>query len=84
MEQVSICNPNYQDDLSLTVDFEAVDSAGSSTQSAQPISAARFSRSVQLPRPVDGTKVTAKLVDGILTITIPKTDDHTSIRIPID
>jgi len=34
----------------------------------------RFSRSVTLPMAVDGNKVTASYKDGILTITLPKSE----------
>ena len=34
----------------------------------------RFQRTVTLPKPVDSTKVTAAYKDGVLTITLPKTD----------
>lgn len=35
----------------------------------------RFQRMVPLPTPVDGTKVNAEYKDGILTITLPKTEE---------
>ena len=35
----------------------------------------RFQRSVALPKPVDGAKVTASYKDGILTVTLPKTPE---------
>ena len=34
----------------------------------------RFERSVSLPRPVDSTKVTANFRDGVLQVTLPKTE----------
>jgi HSP20 family protein len=34
-----------------------------------------FSRSVTLPSEVDGTRVEAKYVDGILTVVLPKAED---------
>ena len=34
----------------------------------------RFQRAVTLPAPVDGTKVKADYKDGILTVTLPKTE----------
>jgi HSP20 family protein len=33
-----------------------------------------FSRTFQLPIPVDAERITADLKDGILTVTCPKTD----------
>jgi HSP20 family protein len=35
----------------------------------------RFQRAVALPTPVDGAKVRAEYKDGILTITLPKTEE---------
>ena len=35
----------------------------------------RFQRAVTLPSPVDGAKVTADYKDGILTVTLPKTEE---------
>lgn len=35
----------------------------------------RFQRSVQLPRPVDATKVKAQYRDGILTVMLPKAEE---------
>ncbi len=43
-----------------------------------------FSRTVWLPRRVDGNNVSAKLSDGILTLRIPKAEDKESVRISID
>jgi HSP20 family protein len=35
----------------------------------------RFQRALELPKPVDPTKVTASYKDGILTVTLPKTEE---------
>jgi HSP20 family protein len=35
----------------------------------------RFQRAVTLPSPVDGAKVKAEYKDGILTVTLPKTEE---------
>lgn len=43
-----------------------------------------FRRTVWLPRPVDGTGVTAKLQDGILTVTVPKAEDKASVKVPVE
>ncbi|KAG2070361.1 HSP20-like chaperone [Suillus decipiens] len=45
---------------------------------------ATFVRTVWLPRPIDSSKVSAKLQDGILTMTVPKAEDQESIKIPIE
>ena len=42
-----------------------------------------FSRTFQLPHPIDGTAVTADLRDGVLTITCPKAADTSSRRIQV-
>ncbi|KAF9220942.1 HSP20-like chaperone [Gyrodon lividus] len=43
-----------------------------------------FTRSVWLPRPVDSSKVSAKLADGILTLKVPKMEDHESVRVAVE
>ncbi len=42
-----------------------------------------FSRTIQLPIPVDGTRITADLRDGVLTIVCPKTSEGVARRIQI-
>jgi HSP20 family protein len=42
-----------------------------------------FSRTVELPGFVDSEKVTAKLTDGVLTITLPKRDEGKPRRIEV-
>src|SRR5512138_2411807 len=39
------------------------------------IAAGKFQRSVELPAPVNGAKITATLVDGILRVTLPKSEE---------
>lgn len=46
-------------------------------------SSSNFTRTVWLPRPVDGASVSAKLQDGVLTLTIPKADDKGSVKVAI-
>ncbi|KAH8114516.1 HSP20-like chaperone [Phellopilus nigrolimitatus] len=46
--------------------------------------ASSFSRTVWLPRRVNGSEVSAKLTDGILTVRIPKAEDQESIKVKID
>lgn len=43
-----------------------------------------FSRTVWLPQVVDENKVSAKLADGVLTLTIPKADDKTSVKVTVE
>ncbi|KAI9058328.1 HSP20-like chaperone [Trametes sanguinea] len=45
---------------------------------------ASFTRTVVLPRPVDSSKVTAKLQDGVLTVTVPKAEDVGSVQINVE
>jgi len=47
-------------------------------------SASSFSRTVWLPRRVDGSRVKAKLEDGVLTVHIPKVEDPESVRVNIE
>jgi HSP20 family protein len=42
-----------------------------------------FSRTFQLPIPIDAARITADLRDGILTVTCPKAPQETAKRIPI-
>ncbi|KAI0073754.1 HSP20-like chaperone, partial [Panus rudis PR-1116 ss-1] len=43
-----------------------------------------FTRTVWLPRPVNATNVSAMLNDGVLTVTVPKTEDLATVTIPVD
>ncbi|KZT34365.1 HSP20-like chaperone [Sistotremastrum suecicum HHB10207 ss-3] len=49
----------------------------------RPFAGTRFTRTVWLPRPVDATKVSAKLEDGILTLRVPRAEDQQSVKIDI-
>ncbi|KIP05360.1 hypothetical protein PHLGIDRAFT_92252 [Phlebiopsis gigantea 11061_1 CR5-6] len=42
-----------------------------------------FTRTVWLPRRVDPNNVSAKLDDGVLTVTIPKAQDPGSVEVPV-
>lgn len=42
-----------------------------------------FTRTVWLPRRVDSNNVTAKLNDGVLTVTVPKAEDPESVQVEI-
>jgi HSP20 family protein len=44
----------------------------------------RFQRSVTLPKPVDASRVTARYADGILSITLPKTEDAKPRQIEVN
>lgn len=43
-----------------------------------------FVRTVWLPCSIDSSKVSAKLQDGILTMTVPKAEDQESIKVPLE
>jgi len=43
-----------------------------------------FSRTIWLPRKVDASGVSAKLLDGILTVRIPKMEDQESVKVNIE
>ena len=43
-----------------------------------------FTRSITLPTQVDAGKVSAKLVDGVLTLTVPKAEDAGRVKIDIE
>jgi len=43
-----------------------------------------FTRSITLPTQVDASKVSAKLVDGVLTLTVPKAEDAGRVKIDIE
>ena len=43
-----------------------------------------FTRTVWLPHQVDGSSVSAKLSDGILTVRLAKAEDKASIKVPIE
>lgn len=44
----------------------------------------RFARSVWLPCPVDESGIEAKLVDGVLTVTLPKSEQAQKRRITVN
>jgi HSP20 family protein len=43
----------------------------------------RFQRALELPKPVDAGKVTATYKDGILTVTLPKTEESKPKQITV-
>ena len=43
-----------------------------------------FTRSITLPTQIDANKVSAKLADGVLTLTIPKAEDAGRVKIDIE
>jgi HSP20 family molecular chaperone IbpA len=44
---------------------------------------ATFSRTVWLPRPADPAGVTAQLLDGVLTVRIPRAEDKAAVKISV-
>ncbi|KAH8104553.1 HSP20-like chaperone [Cristinia sonorae] len=67
-DSTAIAQAPQQNEISTERSF-----AGSST----------FTRTVWLPRQVDSNNVSAKLDDGILTVTIAKAEDPASVSIPV-
>ena len=47
------------------------------------VGSSTFTRTVWLPRQVDSNNVTAKLNDGVLTVTVAKAEDPASVNIPV-
>ena len=43
-----------------------------------------FTRTVYLPRAVDTNNVSAKLTDGVLTVTVAKAEDPASVQINVE
>jgi len=43
-----------------------------------------FTRTVWLPRPVDSQNVSAKLQDGVLTLTVPKMEDKEAVKVVVE
>lgn len=54
------------------------------TMERQYSGSATFVRTVWLPRPINSSQVSAKLQDGILTMTVPKAEDQESVKVPLD
>lgn len=44
----------------------------------------RFHRTITLPSPVNGDKVAASYKDGMLTVTLPKTEETKPKQIPVN
>ena len=44
----------------------------------------RFERSISLPEPVDGDRIMARLVDGVLRVEIPRAERAQSRNIPVN
>ncbi|KAG8924048.1 hypothetical protein FRC02_010678 [Tulasnella sp. 418] len=59
-------------------------SSRSNLISSERVSRTQFTRTVWLPRAVDGTQVSAKLVDGILRLDIPKMEDKETVKVAIE
>ncbi|TCD66621.1 hypothetical protein EIP91_001131 [Steccherinum ochraceum] len=47
------------------------------------VGSSTFTRTVWLPRQVDSNNVSAKLNDGILTVTVAKAEDPASVNVPV-
>lgn len=61
------------------------DTGNSATPSENIVeSKSTFTRTIWLPRPVDSSGVSAKLQDGMLTLTVPKREDAGAVRIAVE
>jgi HSP20 family protein len=80
-----------REDLDIQVHDDRVTISGTRRERVQPCEQYHrverghggFSRTFQLPLPVDTTRVTADLRDGVLTVTCPKSGEQTSRRIRV-
>ncbi|KAJ3788324.1 HSP20-like chaperone [Lentinula aff. detonsa] len=70
-------------DTTTTVTNQAEPNNQLSTE-RQLINNTSFTRTVWLSRPVDGSTVTAQLKDGVLTLSLPKSEDKGSVKISVD
>jgi Hsp20/alpha crystallin family len=48
------------------------------------VGSAQFTRTVWLPRPVDASKISGKLSDGILTLRAPKAEERDVVTVDIE
>lgn len=62
--------------------FEAHDDRGKVLKSERASGA--FTRTIQLPYRVKNDKVTASYRNGVLTITLPKAEEHVGHQIPVE
>jgi HSP20 family protein len=93
-EGMPIHYPIFTSNMSLFPSYVGSDAVTKAERTATPISTERqgsimtntlsFSRTVWLPRVVDGSNVTAKLTDGVLTLTVPKANDKASTKVLIE
>ncbi|KAF8575464.1 HSP20-like chaperone [Ramaria rubella] len=85
--QVESPSASDQKDSEVSQEKEITQSS-SDTTSPMPISSERdsfshFTRTVWLPRPVNGSKVSGSLTDGILTLRIPKAEEQNVVKVDI-
>jgi HSP20 family protein len=73
-----------QEDIKITMDGEVLTVSGERKSAGVPegsrwirneIGVGRFSRSIQLPHPVEANGVTAELTNGLLRIVLPKAEE---------
>ena len=80
-----------QEDVRIHVEDGRLTLAGSRRERAIPCEQyhrverghGEFSRTFQLPHPVDVDRITADLADGVLTVIVPKLQDATARRIEV-
>ena len=66
------------EDSTLTISYEH------KTEDEDESEAVTYKRSLSVPEGVDGTKVSAALKDGILTVTLPRSEKKAAKEILID
>ena len=78
-------NPNIPDDeLETDNCLLGAQTSNAITNERNFSGSSSFSRTIWLPRPVDASGVSAKLVDGVLSLRIPKAEEHGATKINID
>jgi len=63
---------------------KADQASGSISTGSVTMSTSSFSRTVWLPQVVDENNVSAKLADGVLSLTIPKAVDKASVKVTVE
>ena len=75
---------NIHDDvLSVSAEAEATANDDNSRALMRERRSRKFSRSLRFPIPVDGDAVEASLEHGVLSITVPKAQQHQPRQIPV-
>lgn len=73
----------HEDLLSISAESAAGDAADETRAVIRERRAGKFSRNLRFPAPVEGDAVAASLENGVLEITLPKTEAHQPRQIPV-